>query len=120
MLSHILRRRLPIGGRGLYFSRVSCHQIELNPKPSNTFSFVIVCSSVKTNYVRQFSSSSSFNDGVPETRNLYEILGVERDASGADIKRAFKAKAKVTHPDTFARNGNGNGSKEKDAGGGIN
>lgn len=33
-------------------------------------------------------------------RDPYEILGVKRDASDADIKRAYRRIAKETHPDT--------------------
>lgn len=32
-------------------------------------------------------------------KDLYQILGVERDASEADIKRAFRHKARELHPD---------------------
>ena len=33
------------------------------------------------------------------TKDYYAILGIERDASDGDIKRAFRAKARETHPD---------------------
>src|SRR6056297_1598431 len=33
------------------------------------------------------------------SRDLYEILGVSRSASADDIRRAYKRKAKETHPD---------------------
>lgn len=33
-------------------------------------------------------------------RDYYEVLGVARNASAADIKKAFRAKAKELHPDT--------------------
>ena len=33
------------------------------------------------------------------TRDYYEILGVERDADGETIKRAFRARARALHPD---------------------
>src|SRR5512145_1273894 len=35
-------------------------------------------------------------------RDLYEILGVTRDASGEDIKRAYRRLAREYHPDVNA------------------
>ena len=36
---------------------------------------------------------------MPRIKTFYDELGVERDASSAEIKRAFKEIAKVFHPD---------------------
>jgi curved DNA-binding protein CbpA len=38
-------------------------------------------------------------------RDYYSILGVAEDASAAEIKRAFREKAKKTHPDSAGRSG---------------
>lgn len=35
-------------------------------------------------------------------RDYYEVLGVERDASGAEVKRAFRRLARELHPDVNA------------------
>ena len=34
-----------------------------------------------------------------EAKNYYKILGVKRDASEKEIKKAFREKAKLYHPD---------------------
>lgn len=36
---------------------------------------------------------------MAQRRDYYEVLGVDRDASDADIKRAFREKARMYHPD---------------------
>lgn len=36
---------------------------------------------------------------MAQRRDYYEVLGVDRDASDADIKRAFREKARLYHPD---------------------
>ena len=41
------------------------------------------------------------------TKDLYEVLGVERDASDSQIKRAYHKLAMVHHPDKRAANPEG-------------
>ena len=36
---------------------------------------------------------------MPTTRDYYEVLGVAKDASGEDIKRAYRRLAMKHHPD---------------------
>ena len=36
---------------------------------------------------------------VESKKDYYEVLGVEKNASDADIKSAFRKKAKTCHPD---------------------
>ncbi|HEY5467589.1 MAG TPA: J domain-containing protein [Coriobacteriia bacterium] len=37
---------------------------------------------------------------MPATSDYYEVLGVPRDATDADIKKAFRSRARDVHPDT--------------------
>lgn len=44
------------------------------------------------------------NMGQSVQSSLYEILGVKRDASTADIKKAYRQKARESHPDKSIKN----------------
>jgi len=37
---------------------------------------------------------------MPATRDYYDVLGVPKDATDADIKKAFRGRARDVHPDT--------------------
>ena len=50
---------------------------------------------------------------MPQVRDLYDVLGVTRDASEADLKRAYQRKARELHPDTT--NGDEEAFKELNA-----
>lgn len=53
---------------------------------------------------RSFLKSSSTHDGEDD---YYQALGIERDASVADIKKAFKQKSRQLHPDKIQQAGRG-------------
>ena len=36
---------------------------------------------------------------MPNKRDYYEVLGISKDASGSDIKNAFRSLARKFHPD---------------------
>ena len=50
------------------------------------------------------------------TKDLYEVLGVERDASDSQIKRAYHKLAMVHHPDKRAANPEGSDETFKEIG----
>jgi hypothetical protein len=43
--------------------------------------------------------------GSKDEENFYQLLGVERDASPEDIKRAYKRQSLQMHPDKLAQRG---------------
>src|SRR5450756_285042 len=45
------------------------------------------------------SSTTDRTDGATVKRDYYDVLGVDRDACEAEIKRAFRKLARENHPD---------------------
>lgn len=54
------------------------------------------------NYSNGGSSYNSYNNYFEDKSKYYRILEVEQGASQEEIKRAFRAKAKLHHPDKYA------------------
>jgi molecular chaperone DnaJ len=52
---------------------------------------------------------------VPSTKDYYDILGVKRDASEAEIKRAYRKLAKEHHPDSSSKTDGASEQKFKEA-----
>ena len=40
-----------------------------------------------------------YGDGMPEKRDYYEVLGIDKAATDSDIKKAFRSLARKFHPD---------------------
>ncbi|KAL6553348.1 hypothetical protein OROGR_007190 [Orobanche gracilis] len=65
------------------------------------------CFAIRSRRRRMFACASvaemsPFISGV-DNRSLYEVLRVRRDSSQAEIKTAYRALAKLYHPDAMAR-----------------
>src|SRR5215468_10975062 len=54
-------------------------------------------------------------ESVPQKRDYYEVLGVGREATGEDIKKAYRALALKYHPDRHPENKKENELKFKEA-----
>lgn len=54
------------------------------------------------NYSNGGNSYNSYNNYFEDKSKYYRVLEVEQGASQEEIKRAFRAKAKLHHPDKYA------------------
>lgn len=54
------------------------------------------------NYSNSGNSYNSYNNYFEDKSKYYRVLEVEQGASQDEIKRAFRAKAKLHHPDKYA------------------